>query len=189
MATPVTGRSTQGAPGLVEVPGNGGAGAIPSRPGGGSRISLAARSRAVRDWSVVRTVRAMVAADAAAVSRMLAQLGYEVAAAPLRRHSDEAGTAVLVAEVDRRVVGMVASRTRWHLHRDGVVTSIDSLVVDQEARSRGVGTDLLAAVCDEAKRVGARVVDLHSHHTRVDARRFYERYGFEVASNYFIKQL
>lgn len=138
---------------------------------------------------MVRTVRAMVAEDAAAVSRLLAQLGYEVAAAQLGRHSDEAGTAVLVAEEDGRVVGMVASHTRWHLHRDGVVTSIDSLVVDQEARSRGAGADLLAAVCDEAKLVGARMVDLHSHHTRVDARRFYERHGFEVTSNYFIKQL
>ena len=36
---------------------------------------------------------------------------------------------------------------------------------------------------------GAPIVDLHSHRSRVDARRFYERDGFEVTSNYFIKQL
>lgn len=131
----------------------------------------------------------MVAVDAEAVSSLLAQLGYEVSAAQLGKHCDEAGTAVLVAEEDGRVAGMAASHTRWHLHRDGVVTSIDSLVVDQGSRSRGVGAELVAAVCDEAKRVGARMVDLHSHHTRVDARRFYERHGFEVTSNYFIKQL
>ena len=36
---------------------------------------------------------------------------------------------------------------------------------------------------------GARIVELHSHSSRAEARRFYERHGFEVTSNYFIKQL
>lgn len=81
----------------------------------------------------------MVAVDAEAVPSLLAQLGYEVSAAQLGKHCDEAGTAVLVAEVDGRVVGVGASHTRWHLHGDGLVTSIGSLVVDQGSRSRGGG--------------------------------------------------
>ncbi|HEX4864283.1 MAG TPA: GNAT family N-acetyltransferase [Acidimicrobiales bacterium] len=134
-------------------------------------------------------MRAKVAADAVAVSGLLSQLGYEVSAAQVDQHADGARTVVLVAEEDGRVIGMVASHTRWHLHRDGLVTSIDSLVVDREVRSHGVGAALVVAVCDEAKRTGARMVELHSHQSRVEARRFYERHGFEVTSNYFIKQL
>jgi GNAT superfamily N-acetyltransferase len=134
-------------------------------------------------------VRPMAPTDAAEVSRLFDQLGYQVPAVQVERHAGEEGIDVLVVEEDGRVVGVVAAHTRWHLHRDGLVSSIDSLGVDREIRSRGVGAALVGAVCDNAKRAGARMVDLHSHQSRVDARRFYERHGFEVTSNYFIRQL
>jgi GNAT superfamily N-acetyltransferase len=134
-------------------------------------------------------VRPFAPADAEAVSGLLDQLGYQVPAAQVEKHAGRDGGALLVAEQDGRVVGVLAAHTRWHLHRDGIVTSIDSLVVDREIRSRGVGAALLAAVCDNARLAGARVVDLHSNRSRLDARRFYERHGFEVTSNYFVKEL
>ena len=134
-------------------------------------------------------VRPITPKDADAVSMLLDQLGYKVPPAQVERHAGEDGSAVLVVEEDGRVIGMVATHTRWHLHHDGLVTSIDSLVVDPEIRSQGAGAALVEAVCADAGRAGARMVELHSHQSRLDARRFYERHGFEVTSNYFVKQL
>ena len=52
----------------------------------------------------------------------------------------------------------------------------------------GWGAALVAAVCEHAKRAGARMVGLHSHQSRVDASRFHERHGFEVTGDDFIEQ-
>ena len=45
-------------------------------------------------------------------------------------------------------------------------------------RSRGIGEQLVQWAVAEARAKGCKLVELLTHHTRVDAQRFYERLGF-----------
>lgn len=60
----------------------------------------------------------------------------------------------------------------------GVRAWIEDVVVDGAARGRGVGEALNRAALDEARRRGARTVDLTSRPSREAANRLYRRIGF-----------
>jgi ribosomal protein S18 acetylase RimI-like enzyme len=55
---------------------------------------------------------------------------------------------------------------------------IEDVVVDQSARGKGVGGALNRAALDEARRRGAKTVDLTSRPSRAAANRLYQRLGF-----------
>jgi ribosomal protein S18 acetylase RimI-like enzyme len=55
---------------------------------------------------------------------------------------------------------------------------IEDVRVASDLRSRGIGEQLVLWAVGEAKRRGCKLVELLTHHTRVDAQRFYERLGF-----------
>lgn len=57
---------------------------------------------------------------------------------------------------------------------------IEDVVVDSEARGRGVGSALVHAALEHAGRAGCRTVDLTSRPSREDANRLYVRLGFEA---------
>ena len=98
-------------------------------------------------------------------------------------------TEVIVAETAGEIVGLIAVTTRRQFHRAGRVISVDTLVVDERHRSQGVGEKLVGVAFAAAKRSRAQTIELASHLRRVDARRFYERLGFEVDANYFVRTL
>jgi ribosomal protein S18 acetylase RimI-like enzyme len=63
---------------------------------------------------------------------------------------------------------------------------IESLIVDQGARRRGVGQALCQAALVRAREMGADTVDLTSSHARQAANELYSRIGFERrASNVY----
>ena len=55
---------------------------------------------------------------------------------------------------------------------------IEDVVVDGEARGRGIGAALNRAALEIARRAGARTVDLTSRPSREAANRLYQRLGF-----------
>lgn len=55
---------------------------------------------------------------------------------------------------------------------------IEDVRVASELRSRGIGELLVQWAVAEAKARGCKLVELLTHHTRVDAQRFYKRLGF-----------
>src|ERR1700755_270727 len=55
---------------------------------------------------------------------------------------------------------------------------IEDVRVASDRRSRGIGEQLVQSAVGEAKARGCKLVELLTHHTRVDAQRFYERLGF-----------
>jgi ribosomal protein S18 acetylase RimI-like enzyme len=57
---------------------------------------------------------------------------------------------------------------------------IEDVVVDSSARGRGVGEALTQEALRLAAERGARTVDLTSRHSRVAARRLYEKVGFTL---------
>lgn len=55
---------------------------------------------------------------------------------------------------------------------------IEDVRVAGNRRSRGIGERLVQWAVAEARAKNCKVVELLTHHTRVDAQRFYERLGF-----------
>ena len=139
---------------------------------------------------VETTLRAARPHDAPRISVLLDQLGWVVAPEQVATElSASPTTEIVVAESDGDVVGFIAISTRRQFQRAGNLITIDTLVVDQAHRSRGVGEQLVGAAFEAAARWSAQAVELVSHVRRVDARRFYERLGFDLTSNYFVRTL
>ena len=61
----------------------------------------------------------------------------------------------------------------------GVRAWIEDVVVDNQARGKGVGDALNRAALAEAERRGAKTVDLTSRPSREEANRLYQRLGFK----------
>jgi ribosomal protein S18 acetylase RimI-like enzyme len=58
---------------------------------------------------------------------------------------------------------------------------IEDVRVASRCRSRGIGEQLVQWAVTEAREKGCKLVELLTHHTRVDAQRFYVRLGFAAS--------
>ena len=56
---------------------------------------------------------------------------------------------------------------------------IEDVRVATHCRSRGIGEKMVQWAIAEARASGCKLVELLTHHTRVDAQRFYKRLGFQ----------
>ena len=83
---------------------------------------------------------------------------------------------LFVARIDGAIVGSLT--LAMYPLPTGRKAWIDDVVVDGDARGRGVGEALSRAALDEARRRGAKEVDLTSRPTREAANRLYQRLGF-----------
>jgi GNAT superfamily N-acetyltransferase len=115
-------------------------------------------------WTVRRAIQADAPAVAAAVRELLLELdgtpsplkAMEAVAATLIE-SPSAG-AVLVAEADRQLVGVLAASWQMAIHVPGSYALIQDLWVARDWRSRSVGGELLGALYELARAEGfARV--------------------------------
>ena len=89
---------------------------------------------------------------------------------------DRPDCVLFVARIDGAIVGSLT--LAMYPLPTGRKAWIDDVVVDGEARGRGVGEALSRAALDEARRRGAKEVDLTSRPTREAANRLYQRLGF-----------
>jgi ribosomal protein S18 acetylase RimI-like enzyme len=86
---------------------------------------------------------------------------------------------LVVAEEGARVVGCLQLCILPGLSSQGASRGlIEDVRVASDRRSRGIGEQLVQWAVAEAKARGCKLVELLTHHTRVDAQRFYERLGF-----------
>jgi ribosomal protein S18 acetylase RimI-like enzyme len=85
-------------------------------------------------------------------------------------------TSMLVARVDNQIVGLLTLAV--FRIPTAVRAWIEDVVVDSSARGHGVGEALNVAAIAEAKRRGAKTVDLTSRPSREAANRLYQRIGF-----------
>jgi ribosomal protein S18 acetylase RimI-like enzyme len=83
---------------------------------------------------------------------------------------------LFIARVDGDIVGGLT--LAMYPLPTGLKAWIDDVVVDSAARGRGVGEALSWAALDEARRRGAKEVDLTSRPKREAANRLYQRMGF-----------
>ena len=84
--------------------------------------------------------------------------------------------ALFVARIDGEIVGSLT--LAMYPLPTCVKAWIDDVVVDEAARGRGVGESLNRAALEEARRRGAKEVDLTSRPQREAANRLYVRLGF-----------
>lgn len=130
-------------------------------------------------------IRDARAGDAAALSALIAQLGYTAPPADVvERLAAMAaeGRVVLVAEQDGRVVGCLSTSVMRVLHRPAPVGRISMMVVEEGLRGQGIGAALVRAAEARLASEGCYMVEVTSHARRTDAHRFYEKLGYAKTS-------
>ena len=87
---------------------------------------------------------------------------------------------LIVAELKGKVIGTL------HLiflpsisYQGGLRAQIESVRVDRQCRSQGIGSEMMKWAIVRARERGAHIVQLTTHKSREDAHRFYERQGFQ----------
>ncbi len=89
---------------------------------------------------------------------------------------------LLVACLDDAVVGVLQiTYTPYVLHQGGWRATIEGVRVASTLRSQGVGQAMFAHAFARARARGCRLVQLTTDKRRPDAKRFYERLGFEAS--------
>lgn len=99
---------------------------------------------------------------------------------------ETAGTTLLVAQSEVGVLGVAVLLTRIMPNPGGgmhKVVEVDNLVVRPDRRGQRIGRRLLAACVEWSRQRRAAQVEVMVGDTNLDARRFYEAYGFARAAD------
>jgi ribosomal protein S18 acetylase RimI-like enzyme len=87
---------------------------------------------------------------------------------------------VVAEDIDGAVVGCLELCILPGLSSQGAARGlIEDVRVATHCRNRGIGEKLVQWAVAEVRGTGCRLVELLTHHTRVDAQRFYKRLGFQ----------
>jgi ribosomal protein S18 acetylase RimI-like enzyme len=87
---------------------------------------------------------------------------------------------LIVAERNEEVIGTLHLMFLPSISfQGGLRAQIESVRVDKQFQSQGIGSAMMQWSIERAKQRGAHVVQLTTHKTREDAHRFYERLGFK----------
>jgi N-acetylglutamate synthase-like GNAT family acetyltransferase len=139
------------------------------------------------------TIRDARPEDAAALARLLDQLGYpappEAVAHRVQRLASSQADRLVVAEVAGEVVGLASIHASVSLEYDEPAAKLSAIVVDEAYRRRGIGQALIAVMEAEARTRGCGLIFLTTAERRADARAFYGRIGFEETGRRFAKWL
>jgi len=130
--------------------------------------------------------------DIEAIRALIAQLDYDPPASLdekilcLSAHPDEI---LLVYELDTVVVAFLSLHFIPQIAIEGDFARISYFVVNDTARSYGIGRQLEAYITRLARERNCDRIEVHCHTRRTDAHRFYEKQGYEESPKYFIKRL
>jgi N-acetylglutamate synthase-like GNAT family acetyltransferase len=86
----------------------------------------------------------------------------------------------LVAEAGPNLLGYALAFRLLTLYANGIVVELQELMVAPEERGRGIGQQLVAAIVDRARTVGAVEVTVPTRR----ARAYYRHLGFEETATY-----
>ena len=87
---------------------------------------------------------------------------------------------VVAEDADGAVIGCLQLCILPGLSSQGASRGlIEDVRVASHCRSRGIGEQLVQWAVAQARARQCKLVELLTHHTRVDAQRFYERLGFQ----------
>jgi len=138
-------------------------------------------------------IRGAAEEDAPAIADLLTQLGYPTSAEQARlrlaRILPDPAWATLVFEGLGRMLAFGGIQVSASYEHDTPVARIVAMVVDEAARRRGVGGELVAALERRAASMGARKIVVTSASRRADAHAFYEKLGYARTGMRFGKEL
>lgn len=138
-------------------------------------------------------VRAAATADSVAIARLLGELGYETsptaAGHQLERVLDRRDAGVLVYELDREPIALVAYETFELIYRSRPQCRITALVVRADHRRRGIARELIAAVEAIARMRDCHRIELTTRPARPEALGFYLACGFTERPTRLVKAL
>ena len=98
---------------------------------------------------------------------------------------DDRDSVLYVARIDGQVVGSLT--LAMYRIPTGLKAWIEDVVVDKAARGRGIGEALSVAALEEARRRGAKDLNLTSRPSRDVANRLYQRLGFQLRDTNFYR--
>jgi ribosomal protein S18 acetylase RimI-like enzyme len=132
----------------------------------------------------VEQVRTITAEISNALQRLVAQLSDRIAPPSAQYLSTLLASPynALVVARESEGAGSILGAGCLGVYRvpTGVKAVIEDVVVDREARNRGVGEALVCSLVDVAREKGAQVVYLTSNPSREAANRLYVRLGFNL---------
>ena len=121
----------------------------------------------------------------------MAELGYPTSATAfaerLKAATANTDDAILVAEEQGTILGLVAVHSFEMIHRPGRLGRITALIVAANARGRGVGSELLGAAEDHLLAVGCTKLEVTSGAQRHEAHGFYAARGYCEQRVRFVK--
>jgi GNAT superfamily N-acetyltransferase len=130
--------------------------------------------------------------DAEPIAALMNQLGYDVptraVSERLQRLGERRDVFVATDGDGERVVGWAALLIDEPFV-EGFGAFLEGLIVDEEARSRGIGAALLEAVEARARERGCAEIRVQSNVLRERAHSFYERNGYvKVKAQYRLRK-
>jgi len=129
----------------------------------------------------VETIVKMLADDALGGSRERLETPFPAAYfAAFEKVEHDPNLALMVAEGEGgAVIGCLQLCILPGLSSQGASRGlIEDVRVASHCRGQGIGEQLVQWALAEARSRGCKLVELLTHHTRVEAQRFYERLGF-----------
>jgi GNAT superfamily N-acetyltransferase len=131
--------------------------------------------------------------DAVAVSVLLGELGYTVSIQQATKRVAELSKTgvdpIFLAVEDGQALGLLALHLCRMLQYASPIVRVTALVVDAQARRRGMGKLLMEHAERMGSAAGCEFVELTSAMDRAEAHAFYRRIGYEPSSLRFRKPL
>ncbi|RYE24511.1 MAG: GNAT family N-acetyltransferase [Sphingobacteriales bacterium] len=128
------------------------------------------------------TSRKAVVNDAAAITDLSHQLGYDISelqtVTNLKYIINSPSDETFVADYDGNIVGWLQVSKLIHLESD-MFCEIAGLVVDAEHRSKGIGKHLLQQATKWAQLQNCKRIVVRTNVMRRDTHRFYNNNGFD----------
>ena len=98
------------------------------------------------------------------------------------------GYRMFVGEFDDAIVGVIGIMHNHNIH-DGFVTYIEHVVVDDNYRGRGFGTQLIEFAENRAREEGCFLIELDTDQGEERAESLYKKNGYNICGHYFHKTL
>jgi len=101
---------------------------------------------------------------------------------------DKYPESIWVAEANNELVGFVIGyETKTPM--GSTWGNVELMAVHPKSRRRGVGTKLVEKILEQFKKMNVEVASLHCPATAVEAKKLYEKLGFDVNAYYLRKKL
>jgi GNAT superfamily N-acetyltransferase len=137
-------------------------------------------------------IREAKPSDAGRLAELIRELGHEIVEKQVRKNLDalkKTGELLLVATLDKQIVGMCAVSRRIMINRPAPLGRITSLIVTRDAQGHGIGRMLVEAAEAWLREEGCQLVEVTSNDRLAEAHAFYRHLGYDRTSIRFAKTL